>query len=678
MRRAALLVLLACMGCAVRTPEIRSDAPATAAPQVAPYGSWRSPLSAEQVVAGTVTLGAPMLAGDDVLWLESRPGDARTVLVRARGDGAEDITPAPFSVRSRVHEYGGGAWTVVDDAVLFVNFADQGIYRQPLQPGAQPEPVARHDGLRYADGAWDARHARLIAVREDHRREGVAPANALVAVAMDGGERVLAEGHDFFASPALSADGRELAWLSWDQPQMPWDGTTLWRARLGADGGLEAVRRVAGGPEESVVQPQWAPDGSLVYVSDRSGWWNLYRDAGAGEDAALLPMQAEFGRAQWAFGMSTYAILDDGRIVATAQREDGSALGVLDPRTGAWREFALPWREIEGLRAARGQAVFIGGAPGQAPAVVRLDLADGEGTVLRRSSTLAVDPRDIAVAEPIRFPTGDGEIAHAFHYAPTNARFRGPDGERPPLLVLTHGGPTGSTSPTFNPRVQYWTTRGFAVVDVNYRGSQGFGRAYRRSLDGRWGVADVDDVVAAARFLVARGDVDGERLLIRGGSAGGYTTLAALAFRPGVFAAGASHYGIGDLETLARDTHKFEARYLDGLVAPYDRADPAAMALYAERSPVRHVERITSPLILFQGLEDRVVPPNQAETMYAAVRGRGLPVAYVPFAGEGHGFRQAKNIRRALEAELYFYGRVLGFAPADAIEPVAIENLPPR
>jgi len=639
-------------------------------PVVAPFGSWASPVTAELIAGASIRLGQIGVLGSDIFWSEGRPQEqGRNVLVWRSDDGRiADLTPAPLNVRSRVHEYGGGAFTVGRKAGFFVNDADQQIWR--IRAGEAPHALTALPGMRHADIEIDATHKRLICVREDHSGDGEA-VTTLVAVSLSNGtQQVLVSGHDFFSTPRVSPDGKQLAWLSWDHPNMPWDGTTLWLAELLADGTPGLARVVAGGPDESIFQPSWSPRGELHFVSDRSGWWNLYRLRG---DAVqpLHAMPAEFGQPQWAFAMSTYGFDAQGRIVCAVAQHGRSMLALLDADAGRFETLGTPFCAIQELQVGDGFAAFLGATETTPEAVIRLDLASGAHEVLRSSTRSSVDAAFVSTAEAISFPTENGLTAHAFHYPPANRHFRGPDGERPPLIVIGHGGPTSSTNAAFKLGYQYWTSRGFAIVDVNYGGSSGYGRAYRERLNGQWGVVDVDDVINAARFLIERGDVDADRVVIRGASAGGYTTLSALTFRH-FFKAGASHYGIGDLEALVRDTHKFESRYLDTLVGPY----PAQQALYRARSPVHHTERLASPMILFQGAEDKAVPPAQAEAMFETVRAKGLPVAYLLFDGEQHGFRRATTIKRALEAELYFYGRVFGFTPADTIEPVAIENLP--
>lgn len=639
-------------------------------PKVAPYGSWKSPIAADLVATGTIRLGEIALDGADVYWTERRPTEGgRSAVVRWTGQ-VEDVTPAGFNARTRVHEYGGGAYLVAAGAVYFANFADQRLYRH--RPGEQPQPITPEAKLRYADPILDARRNRLICVREDHtvaKREAV---NTLVGLALTGDEaggQVLVGGNDFYASPRLSPDGSRLAWLTWNHPNMPWDGTELWLAEVRADGSLGSARLLAGGEDESIFQPEWSPDGTLYFVSDRSGWWNLYRWQG-GQVERVVALDAEFGQPQWVFGMSTYAFESARRLICAYASRGTWNLASLDPTTGQLTPFDLPYTEYDYVRAGAGQAVFLAASPTEPSSIVRLDLATGRLQVLRRASGLDVDPGYLSRPEAIEFPTSGGLTAHAFFYPPQNKDYAAPAGERPPLLVQSHGGPTSATSSRFDPHIQYWTSRGIAVLDVNYGGSTGYGREYQQRLAGRWGEVDLDDCVNGARFLAEQGRVDGERLSISGGSAGGYTTLCALTFRD-VFKAGASYFGVSDLEALAKETHKFESRYLDRLVGPY----PERRDLYLARSPLHHTDRLSCPVIFFQGLEDEVVPPNQAELMVEALRKKGVPVAYLAFEGEQHGFRRAENIQRTLEVELYFYARIFGFELAEPVEPVDIENL---
>ena len=649
-------------------------------PRIGAYGSWRSPISSDLIVRGAVGLEGLALDGPDVYWLESRPdeGGRNVVVVRRAGEGTWDVTPQPFNARTRVHEYGGGDFLAHGGTVFFSNFEDQRLYRQ--RPGEEPQPLTEGGSRRFADMLADASRNRLVAVREDHADAGREPVNELVGIDLESGEeRVLASGNDFYSSPRLSPDGRWLAWLTWNHPNMPWDGTELMVCGLDDEGAPEGTERVAGGPEESVFQPEWSPDGTLHFVSDRNGWWNLYR-LRDGNIEPLREMEAEFGVPQWGFGMSTYAFLSAWRIVCSYRESGTSRFALLDAETGELQGIETPYSQIAYVRSgqAAGEAadgtadrvVFVGASSTEPASVVNLDPATGEHEVLRRSGEAEVDEGFLSVPEPVEFPTENGLTAHAFFYPPRNRDYKAPGGELPPLLVMSHGGPTSASSSALDLKVQYWTSRGIAVLDVNYGGSTGYGREYRQRLYGMWGVVDVDDCANGARHLAGRGLADGERLMITGGSAGGYTTLCALTFRND-FAAGASHYGVSDAETLAQETHKFESRYLERLIGPYpQRAD-----LYRQRSPIHFTDRLSCPVIFFQGLEDEVVPPNQAETMFEALKEKGLPVAYVAFEGEQHGFRRAENIRRALDGELFFYSRVFGFGLADPVEPLRIENL---
>jgi len=639
-------------------------------PQKAPYGSWASPITSASIVADSLWFGNNLLIGQDVYWKEMRPAEGgRGVIVRRTADGRlQDINPPPFDVRTRVHEYGGVSFLVDGQTVYFSNFSDQRLYR--VEPGAAPFPVTPESSWRYADGVMDSRRRRILCVREEHA-EGQEAVNAIVALALDGSaaQTVLVAGNDFYASPRLSPCGNYLLWLTWNHPNMPWDGTELWLADVQSDGSLAHARCIAGGENESIFQPEWSPDGVIYFASDRNGWWNLYRWRGEHAEP-LVEMAAEFGLPQWVFGLRTYAFESAERIICTYIQDGQNYLASLDVRTGALERIATPYTVISQLPVTPGKVLFLGGAPTLPGALVLLDLATGQQQVLRCESQRSIAEGYLSVARTIEFPTGHDSKAYALFYPPQNQDYVAPGGEKPPLLVMSHGGPTGMARSALDLSVQYWTSRGFAVLDVNYGGSSGFGRAYRERLNGQWGIVDVEDCVNGALALVNQGLVDGDRLIIRGGSAGGYTTLCALTFY-NVFKAGASHFGIGDLEALARETHKFESRYLDRMVGPY----PAFRDVYRARSPIHHVDRLNCPVIFFQGLDDHVVTPIQSETMAAALRQKGIPVAYLTFEGEQHGFRQAANIRRALDAELYFYSQIFGFVLADEIEAVQIANL---
>jgi len=642
--------------------------------QIAPYGSWVSPVTPDLMTGKTVGLGNLAADGPALYWLEARPTEAgRSALLRwTQSEGKTELTPVPVNVGTRVHEYGGGAFAVTEGWVVYSEKSDGSVWL--AEPGGTVRRIAAMPGCRYADFWFDLARRRILAVREDHRnRPDSDPEAAIVALALDPAEdpeavagTILVRGPDFLAAPRLSPDGTSLAWLEWDHPNMPWDGTRLRLAELDAEGQPEAAVLVAGATPEAIVQPLFGPDGTLHFSSDRTGWWNLYawRD---GTIVALAPVEAEIGGPAWAFGQRYYAFLEDGRILCSVV-EDGirNAALIFD---GRLVRLAIGPVQDSPVPSGDGLA-YVSTPPDGPPAIIRLAaLAGGLSEIVTVSGPPALGRAAVSIGDPIRFPTADGGIGHAFFYPPRNAGFQAPEGERPPLIVISHGGPTSMSTNSFSLGVQWWTTRGFAVLDVNYGGSTGFGRPYRQRLDGQWGVVDVEDCIAAARHVAERGLADPARLAIRGGSAGGYTTLAALAASD-VFAAGASHFGVADLMLLARDTHKFEARYLDNLVGPL----PAAESIYRQRSPLANVGNIACPAIFFQGLDDKVVPPNQAEAMVEAMAERQLPVAYYAFAGEGHGFRKAETIRRVLDLELSFYGKIFGFTPPDVVETVTLRN----
>ncbi len=627
--------------------------------------------------------------------MEGRPQErGRSALLRWRPDGSiVEVVPADFNVRSRVHEYGGGAYIVRNGTVYCVNFSDQRVYRivaaGALNSMSEPEALTPPGPWRYADFDVDVRRQRLICVREDHKQEGREPINTIVSIPFGPAKRadgpaeaghyvpteVIASGYDFYSTPRLNPDGTRLAWLSWRHPAMPWDATELWVGDVDANGALTNATRVAGGGTESIYQPGWSPDGALYYVSDRTGWWQLYRSDLSGRPDRVvirnLPDEAEFGRPAWVFGTVTWACAGPSQLIVSYAQRGRWHLATVDAASGMLSPFAPGLQPDEWIAADASSAIVVAGSDTAPDRVVRIDIATGEVVSIRTASTQPVEAGYVSVPEAIKFPTADGRIAHAFYYAPQNKDFNAPAAEAPPLIAITHGGPTAAASATLDLQIQYWTSRGFALVDVNYGGSSGYGRAYRERLNGNWGIVDVADVTSAARFLCQTGRGDAGRLIIRGGSAGGYTTLAALTFHAGVFKAGASYYGISDLEVLELDTHKFESRYSHSLIGPY----PEARDTYRARSPIHAIDRLACPLILFQGLEDKVVPPNQSQIMADAVRAKRLPVAYLAFEGEQHGFRRAETIARCLEAELFFYGKVFGFALADRVEPVPIDNL---
>ena len=639
------------------------------------FGSWKSPITSALLTSSGIGFSELHFSNGNLYWLESRPDEAgRVAIIRCSPSGSPvDVLSPAYSARTRVHEYGGGAYFLHNDTIFFSNFKDQRLYR--LDPDGEPNPITPEPpqpaGLRYADGRVTPDGKLIVCVRERHAAEHEA-VNELVAFPADGSHepQIIARDYDFYSFPRISNDGMRLAWTCWRHPQMPWDGTELWVADLSPDGSISNSRRIAGSSTESIFQPEWAPDGSLFFISDRTGWWNLYAER-SGKVEPILQTDGEIGVPQWLFGYSRYVLLSGDRVACIIDKNGFEHLVLIDTHSKKSQTVDAPYSVFGGIRSDGEDNLFFAGASAtKAAEVVSLNLKSNKARALKRSLEITIDSGYLSEPEPIEFPTSNGMTAFALFYAPANKEYRAPSGERPPLLVISHGGPTSATSSALRLAVQYWTTRGFAVVDVNYGGSSGYGRPYRERLKGNWGIVDVEDCINAARYLEKRGDVDGKRLAIRGGSAGGYTTLCALVFHH-VFAAGASYYGVADLAALARDTHKFESRYEDGLVGPY----PEAEALYRQRSPVHFADRLSCPVILLQGLEDKVVPPSQAETLIAALRAKHLPFAYVAFPTEGHGFREAANIRRSIEAELYFYSRIFGFAPTDKIAPVEIENL---
>lgn len=636
------------------------------------YGSWISPITSDLIVSETVRLGQVVLDDESTYWTEGRPQEGgRNVIVCCTADGQiNDVTPEPFNVRSRIHEYGGGAFAVVDKTVYFSNYLDNQIYRQGM--GTRPVAITSGSGRRYADFAIDEKRNRLICVVEDHSDLSQnEPVNSLMSLNLvDGMTQIIAGGNDFYASPCISRDGSHLAWLTWNHPNMPWDSTELWVATWNEDGTISNLKQVAGGHNESIFQPKWSPDNKLYYVSDRNGWWNLYYLQN-GQTKPLFEMEAEFGRPQWVFGMSTYGFVSAEKIICAYTQNGIWHLASIQTKTRKLERIETDYTSIESVQVNTNMVAFIGGSPSQFSSVAKLDLATQYPYVIRKSCNVELQLECLSTSQTIKFPTEDGLISYAFFYAPQNDRHIASESELPPLIVVSHGGPTGATSNTLSLNLQYWTSRGFAVLDVNYGGSTGYGRTYRERLTNRWGIVDVEDCINGAKFLVDQGQVDSNRIAIKGGSAGGYTTLCALTYHD-FFKAGASYYGIGDLEALATDTHKFESRYLDGLVGKY----PEEMETYRHRSPIHAIDLLNCPIIIFQGLDDKVVPPNQAEAMIRALKSKGIPVAYVPFDGEGHGFRKSQNIKRALDAELYFYGCVFGFKPADSLIPVEIVNMP--
>jgi dipeptidyl aminopeptidase/acylaminoacyl peptidase len=645
-------------------------------PIAAPYGSWSSPITTDLVASeGGVSFGYLDIDEHGVYWTESRPQENGRSALMFRPHGGEpiDVVPPDFNVRTRVHEYGGGAWFRHGSVVFCSSFDDSRLYRIEA-PGSEPQPITPESpephAFRYADGRVFADGTLIVCVRETHG-EGE-PQNELVVLPTDGSDdpHVIASGRDFYAAPRPSPDGTALAWLAWDHPHMPFEGTDLCVGALAEDGSVSSGRRVAGSEQESIFQPEWGPDGLLYFVSDRTGWSNLYVERD-GEVHALTSEDAELGYPQWVFDLSRYAFLGDDRIACIFTRSAVDGLEILDLESGKLTSLDLPFSSYSSpaLRSHGTRVVFPAASPTQPSAVIELDTESGERQVLRRSTEMELDERYITVAQAIEFPGTGGQGSHGFYYAPTNPDYEGPKGELPPLVVLVHGGPTAHVTTALDLEIQLFTSRGIAVIDLNYGGSTGYGREYRDRLRGTWGVVDVEDSAAAVRYLADRGDVDPARVQITGGSAGGYTTLMALAVHD-EFASGASYFGVADLVTFHADTHKFESHYDDYLVGPW----PEAIDLYRERSPVTHADSISDPLLLLQGLDDKVVPPSQSEVIVEALKRRGVPYAYIAFEGEGHGFRKAENIKRAADAHLSFLGQVSGFEPADEIEPIEIEK----
>lgn len=633
--------------------------------QSAPYGSWDSPVGTDLLTGATIGLSAPSCAAGTAFWLEAHPEQGGRIGLWSSGE--PDATPLELTpdsyLRSTVNEYGGGAYAVDGGLVAYVDFPWRSVHT--LEAGATRR-IAAIDRVAFGGLVVDAARRRVLAVREDHRVEGGA-VTTLVELDVDGdnpeGGRTLAQGADFYASPAVRGDGA-LAWVEWNHPAMPWDETRL-VVRL-PERDLPALE-VTG---HSILYPRWAPDGALLYLSDASGYWNFWRWDG-GEPRAVHADPHDFEGPMWVLGGGSYVPLDDERIGCTWFEDGRQRLGIL--AFGASGESALTPLPIDCVTAslsgdASGTTAVLGFAD-RPSGVYRLDWTTGAASLIRAATDRTVDPGFVSVPEAVSWPSPDGGV-HGWFYPPRNAGFAAPDGELPPLQVLSHGGPTGLATPALNWSIQYWTSRGIAVLDVNYGGSAGYGRAYRERLRGSWGLTDVRDCAAGVEALARAGRIDPERVFIRGGSAGGYTTLQSLV-SVDTYKAGISLYGIGDLELLATDTHKFESRYLDGLVAPY----PAQRQVYLDRSPVHHLDRLSCPMLILQGLDDKVVPPNQAEGMAAAVRAKGLPVALVEYAGEGHGFRKAETIAHSVEAMLSFAGQVFGFTPAGDIAPLAVENL---
>lgn len=619
---------------------------------IAKYGSWISPVTPEAIAYGSNSIGYLVQDGADIYCTENRPAEGgRVTLLKITEKGPVEILPREFSALSRVHEYGGRCVSVSKGRVFFSNQSDQILYL--LVDGSGAIPVSAKGG-RFADFVVDEKRQGLFSVFEDHSKSG-SPQNSIVFQSFVSPYPMLSisEGYDFYSNPRLSADGDRLLWLCWNHPNMPWDGCELWTAELDESGNARDAHLVAGGEEESLFQPEWSVDGKIYFVTDRNGWWNIHFYDGT-EVRPLVEMEAEFGRAPFVLGLRTYAPAGGGKIACAYSMNGSWSLGIIDVDSHELRRLDIPFNDISDICSASGHVYVVAGGFGEERMVIALNEDMTGYSPVYRSRAPLLEQAYISLPEHIEFTNAGGQSSYALYYPPTNPEFIAVDGEKPPLIVMSHGGPTDQARPSLDSRIQFWTTRGFAVVDVNYRGSTGYGRHYRTQLNGMWGVADVEDCSGAASALAARGLADANRLFIRGGSAGGFTTLCALA-SSAIFRGGASYFGVSDLEALARDTHKFESRYLDRLVGPY----PEKRDTYARRSPVNHAENISCPVIFFQGLEDRVVPPSQSEKMVKVLKGKGIPVLYVTYKGESHGFRMAENIRDSLERELLFYQGLL-------------------
>lgn len=660
--------------------------------KVAPYGSWNSPFKAADIASGTLRISEPTFDGEDLYWLEGRPTDGgKQALVRKSKNGElADVSPKGFNVRNSVNEYGGAPYLARSGKIFCSNFSDQVVYQINTDPNAAAS--ARRIALTpegeylFADFELDAKRNRLILVTEDHSDPTKQPTTTIntVAIARDGETsasqrmQTLVSGNDFYSSPRVSPDGTLLAWISWDHPNMPWDGTALWMAEIEADGTLSKHRKIAGTDDESVVQPVWSPKGDLFFVSDRLGWWNLYALPNPTKNlnpVAVLELESDFVTPQWVFGAKNYCFINDHTLVVTSFQNGGWTLISVDieanfsTKRNIVEEIKTTFTEIHYLSSNGSKLAMIAASPKQQAAVVELDLSNHKTSIVKSSSERQIDEKYISIPQAIEFPSERNLIANAYFYPPTNGDYVAPEGELPPLVLHVHGGPTGAAGSALNPGVQYWTSRGFAYMDVNYAGSSNYGRQYRQRLTLNWGLVDLEDCQNAAKFAATQGWVDPKRMTITGGSSGGFTALCALTFT-NVFATGASHFGVSDLESLAQDTHKFESRYLDRIVGPY----PAYKPVYQNRSPINNVDKLARPVIFFQGSDDKVVPPTQTESMVEALRKKKIPFCYISYEGEGHGFRRAENIKRTLDAEYLFYARMFSIPPADELEEIEIEN----
>ena len=614
--------------------------------QKIPYGFWPSTITSDYLTAQSVRYSELKLHADKIYWLENRPHEkGRSVLVCYENEAVYELLPSSFSVRTRAQEYGGSCYCLAENIIYFVNDQDQAVY-QFNQDTQQSQQISPNGPYRYADLMIDDKHQQLIAVREHYHDKNTHPLSEIIAINLhDHSLTIVVTGDDFYSNPQVSPCGNYFSYLSWNHPQMPWDGSCCYLSHLDAKGNIVSTQLIAGSTTESIFQPQWSPSGQLYFVSDRNNWWNIY----AWDDNkihCIHQMNAEFATPQWVFGMSTYGFLDDTKIFCCYTQNGQWNLAIINTNTRQFTSIENNFCDISGVVTNNHQAAFIATT---ATETNRIFLYK-EGKINAITHTKQnVKSADIAKVQPITFPTDNNETAYGFYYPPTNSLYS-MDNKKPPLIILCHGGPTGACETGFNPKIQFWTSRGFAVIDVNYHGSTGYGKQYRDSLKNNWGIKDVADVCRAAEYAISQHWADPHNIIIRGSSAGGFTVLAALTFSD-TFSLGCSLYGIGDLEALAKDTHKFEAHYLDQLIGPY----PEAKNTYQQRSPIHHTEKLNCPVIFFQGLKDKVVPPDQAEAMVKALQKKNIAVEYITFAEEGHGFRQADNIKILYEKELAFY-----------------------
>jgi len=629
---------------------------------VSPYGTWESSITAKSVASGNHVFELKLHDGD-VYFVEVRPleENARYSIMKVRSSGGSsvEITPAPFHARTTVHEYGGGGFLLAGETIIFSNFTDQRLYKKQVDSNEIPIPVtSAGTDSRYADGIFDETRKRIISVREHHPVTGKRDAvNSIVGISLENNgakEEVLLSGNDFYAFPRLSPDQTKLAWITWNFPNMPFDGSELWVGEFDSGGRLQHKTKIAGGLDESVTQPNWSPSGNLYFISDRSGWWNLYRQW-EGNVEALCPKSADFCHPDWNLGFSTYAIESEKRIICTFAEDGEWKLASLDTDFLHLEPIESPFTDIQYVQASQGYAVFLAGSPRESQCIFRYDFSSGGFQKIYESPGESDDEDLTSLPTMITFPTSNNVKAHAFYYEPHNPKFVSIQDELPPLVVMAHGGPTHASSNALRGSIQFFTSRGFAVLDVNYGGSSAFGREYRRRLNGQWGIVDVEDCVNGAMSLARESKVDGNRAVVRGGSAGGWTTLCALTFSK-LFKAGACSFGISDLERWELDCHKFESQYLHSLIGSY----PQERELFLDRSPTSHVENVSAPLLVLQGLKDKVVPPSQSELIVQGLRRKNRTVEYVEFEGEQHGFRQAKHAEEALEKELSFFMSVLG------------------